>query len=170
MLMLHLPLMLGQSVAAVAAVHAVPVLTLHLPWPGHCVAALAGWQATLVRLHLPLMVGQSVAAVAALQDVPVLTLHLPTDGHCDATFAGWHDVPVSMLHLPLTGVQTAAAFAVVQAAFVTVHLPTSVGVQLGFRTQDGHSGLKPQASQPGGSQTLTQTSPVLTMLSQVCVE
>jgi hypothetical protein len=87
----QVPLSVGHWVAALAAVHAIVVLTLQFPVAGQFVDALAAVHAAPVLLQVPLMVGQLAFVV---QVTPVCTEHLPTDGHCAAALAGWQATPV----------------------------------------------------------------------------
>jgi hypothetical protein len=163
--MLQWPLIGVQTVPALAAVQAVPVLTEQLPLDGHCVAALAGWQAMPVLLQVPLMSGHWAADV---QTVPVLMLQWPADAQVALVR---HDVPVR-LQLPGMVVHTAAAFAAVQLAPLTVHLPAVVHVGGGHVVLSVHeiSGLA--GLQPSGLYVVVQelgggSTQVVVMLSQV---
>jgi hypothetical protein len=142
LLTLHLPLIAAQLALVV---HEVPVFTEQLPVAGHCVAALAGWQATLVLLQAPLIAAQLASLV---QTVPVLTLQWPALVQLPAPLPT-QAAPVR-LQLPLMAGQFAS---LEQPAPLTEQAPDVLQAcfwQTVFSVQVPHSGPT-QVLQPGGS-------------------
>jgi hypothetical protein len=126
----------------------VPVLTEQLPVAGHCVAALAGWQATPVLLQAPLMAVQFASLV---HTVPVLTLQCPAFVQFPAPVPV-HDAPVTLQEPETAGQEP------LQLAPVTEHAPEVLQAcfwQTVFSVQVVHSGPT-QVSQPGGSKLVVQ--------------
>jgi hypothetical protein len=145
LLTLHLPLMAAQLALVV---HDVPVLTEQLPVAGHCVAWLAGWQATDVLVHAPLIAGQLALLV---QTVLVCTLQWPALTQPASLV---HDAPL-MLQLPAIVGQS---LLVEQELLLTEHLPEvthACFAQTVCSVQVPHSGPT-QVLQPTGLNVVVQ--------------